>query len=227
MEKISIIIPAYNTEKFISRCVNCFIEQTYSNIEIILVDDGSTDGTAKLCDQFQNKDSRIVVIHKENGGPSDARNVGIDNASGDLITFFDSDDYVEKNYIEYLYNILIKYNTQISACAYNISDENNSILFKIQGKKSEECISKTEFIRRMLVEDGITVSPCFKLFRSGLLKNVRFPKGKLFEDNGTTYKMIDNCKTDIAYGNGAYCYYVMRSNSQMRSDFNIKKNGHD
>ena len=83
MEKISIIIPAYNTEKFISRCVNCFIEQTYSNIEIILVDDGSTDETAKLCDQFQNKDSRIVVIHKENGGPSDARNVGIDNASGD------------------------------------------------------------------------------------------------------------------------------------------------
>lgn len=223
MEKISIIIPVYNTENFISKCVNSFIEQTYSNIEIILVDDGSTDESSKICDEFHNKDSRVVVIHKENGGPSDARNIGLENASGDLITFFDSDDYVDNNYIEYLYNILSKYNTQISACAYNIADENNSILFTIQGKKNEECISKTEFIRRMLVEDGITVSPCFKLFRSSLLKNVRFPKGKLFEDNGTTYKIIDNCKTDISYGNKAYCYYVMRSNSQMRSNFNIKK----
>lgn len=223
MDTISIIIPVYNTEKYLRKCIESFLKQSYSDIEILLVDDGSTDSSGSICDEYSNQDKRIRVIHKDNGGPADARNVGIENSSGDLITFFDSDDYADKDYIKYLYDIKIKYNVQISSCAYNVSDENGKVLFTINGNKEEECISKSDYLKRMLIEEGITVSPCFKLFDKELLNDIRFPKGYLFEDNGTTYKIIDKCETKISYGNKALCYYVMRFNSQMRSGFKEKK----
>ena len=126
-ELISIVIPIYNVEKYIEKCLDSVIKQTYKNIEIILVDDGSPDNCGKICDSYANNDKRIQVIHKENGGLSDARNVGIERANGKYITFVDSDDYIELDYIEYLYTLIKKYNTKISFCKVNVVfNENNT-----------------------------------------------------------------------------------------------------
>lgn len=219
---ISVIIPVYNTEKYLKKCVNSFINQTYENVEIILVDDGSTDSSSIICDEYSRLDTRIRVIHKKNGGLSDARNVGIEKSSGDLITFFDSDDYVEHDYIEYLYKLKLKYKTQISLCSYNVVNEAGKLLSQVLNI-SEECITKEDFFMRMLNENGITVSACFKLYEKCLFNNIRFPYGKLCEDNGTTYKIIENTSHCIAIGNKAKGYYVIRNNSIMRSSFNLRK----
>ena len=116
MKKISIIVPIYNTKKYIDRVVNCLINQTYHNLEIILVDDGSTDGSSMLCDKYKKKDNRIKVIHQKNSGVSVARNVGLKHATGEYIGFVDSDDYISLNMYETLYNNLINTNSDISVC---------------------------------------------------------------------------------------------------------------
>ena len=222
MELISIIIPVYNTGIYLNKCVKSFLNQTYKNIEIILIDDGSTDNSPQICDELKNSDDRVKVIHKQNGGLSTARNEGIKNAKGSMITFFDSDDYVDNDYIEYLYFLKKKHNTQISVCAYNVVNENGKVLFSIKEKKECE-LGKEEFYKKMLNEEGITVSACFKLYEKKLLENIIFPIGKICEDNGTTYKIIENADGNIAYGNQAKCYYLIRNGSIMRSSFDLKK----
>lgn len=222
MELISIIIPVYNTSAYLEKCVNSFLKQTYQNIEVLLIDDGSTDDSPSLCDKLMHIDSRVRVIHKKNGGLSDARNIGIEKAKGQLIMFYDSDDFVDYDYVNYLYSLKNKYKTQVSVCAYNVVNEDGNTLYSVSGA-SENAITKEEFFKRMLNEEGITVSACFKLFDKELFRNVRFPIGKLCEDNGTTYKIIENAHGKIAYGNIAKCYYVIRAGSIMRSSFSLRK----
>ncbi len=117
---ISIIVPVYKVEMYIKKCINSIINQTYKNIEIILVDDGSPDNCGKICDDYSKTDKRIIVVHKDNGGLSDARNRGLIAASGQFITFVDSDDYIELNYIETHYNNLINNNADISIAGHNV-----------------------------------------------------------------------------------------------------------
>ena len=222
MDLISVIIPVYNTEKYLSKCIDSFINQTYKNLELILIDDGSTDSSPEICDKYKLKDKRIKVIHKKNGGLSDARNIGIKEATANLITFYDSDDFVEKDYIEYLYSLKMKYNTQMSVCAYNVCNEKGEIHFMIKSKE-EASLNKSLFYEKMLNEEGITVSACFKLYEKKLFKNVQFPVGKICEDNGTTYKIVNNVIGNIAYGEKAKGYYVIHSNSIMRSSFSLRK----
>lgn len=116
MDKISIVVPIYNVEKYLDQCVKSIINQTYKNLEIILVNDGSIDNSGKICDKYKRQDNRVIVIHKENGGSSDARNVGIQIATGKYIGFVDSDDYIEKDMYEFLYNNMINENADISCC---------------------------------------------------------------------------------------------------------------
>ena len=222
MELISVVIPVFNTEKYVNKCVNSFISQTYKNIEIILVDDGSTDSSSEICDNFKKQDSRIKVIHKKNGGLSDARNAGIKESKGKYITFFDSDDYVDADYISYLYALIKENGSQISSCAYSVVNEKEEVLFSIAGK-NDECIDKEEFLKKMLNEDGITVSACFKLYEKKMLDNILFPYGKICEDNGTTYKIIEKTNKKIAYGCTPKGYYVMRNGSITNSKFNLRK----
>ncbi len=218
---ISVVIPIYKVEKYLNKCINSVICQTYTNIEIILVDDGSPDNCGIICDDFAKTDKRIKVIHKENGGLSDARNVGIENATGKYITFIDSDDYVELDYIEYLYKLIKKYKTKLSVCSFNILLENGKKIDS--GKKYKEKLLNREIsIKRMLNEEGFTVSAWAKLYSADLFDDIRYPVGKLCEDNGTTYKLFD--KVDkIAYGNNSKYYYLKRKGSIMLSQFNIKK----
>lgn len=118
LDKISIIVPVYNVEQYITRCIESITSQTYRNIEILLIDDGSTDNSGNICDEYQKKDSRVMTFHKTNGGLSDARNYGIKHASGQYLCFVDSDDYISKHMVEILYNNLIKYSADISACGF-------------------------------------------------------------------------------------------------------------
>lgn len=139
---VSVVIPIYNVEKYLRKCIETVIDQTYTNIEIILVNDGSTDNSLQICNQFKEKDKRIKVINKKNGGLSDARNVGIKNAQGKYICFIDSDDFISEKYIEELHNLIVENKAQIAVCGFeNVNEFGKSISKKeiisqvISGKK--------------------------------------------------------------------------------------------
>lgn len=223
MEKdlISIIIPVYNVEEYLDKCLESVINQTYNNIEIILVDDGSTDNSGKICDKYEEKDSRVKVIHKENGGQSEARNIALDEVRGKYVAFVDSDDYIKKDYIEYLYNLILKYECKMSICAYYIETEKGN-KYDLGKTYSEKLMNTQETLSRMLCDEGFTVSPCAKMYDISLFKDIRYPVGKIYEDNETTYKLIKKCE-NVAYGNESKYSYIKRKNSTMNSKFNERK----
>lgn len=219
-ELVSVVVPIYKVEKYLKNCIDSILNQTYYNMEIILVDDGSPDNCGKICNEYANKDKRIKVIHKKNGGLSDARNIGIENATGNYITFVDSDDDIEKEYIEYLYNLLKKNNTKMSIATYTIISGKKKI--NIGHGYKEKKLTTIECLDNMLCENGFSISVCAKLYDIRLFDKIRFPVGKLNEDNGTTYKLILQCD-EIAYGNKSIYNYYKRENSIMTSQFEIKK----
>lgn len=220
-ELISIIVPIYNVEKYLENCINSIINQTYKNIEILLIDDGSTDSSSKICDELSKEDSRIRVFHKKNGGLSSARNYGLDRMKGEYVTFVDSDDTIEKDYIEYMYNLIQKYNVSLSIIPYNVV-VNELKKYSIGSNYKEEKLTTEECLKRMLLEQGFTITACAKLYKKELFNKVRFPLNKLCEDNGTTYKTILLCD-NIAYGNISKYNYFKRANSIMTSNFNMRK----
>lgn len=219
-ELISIVVPIYNVEHYLKKCIESILIQTYKNIEIILVDDGSPDNCPKICEDYKSKDLRIKVIHKENGGLSDARNKGIKKAKGTYITFVDSDDTIEPDYVEYLYSIIKKFDADISICDYNAKYSNGTVLNR--NKNSEYRINKKEAFEIMLYQSDFTVSSWAKLYRYSLFKNIEFPYGKIFEDAYTTYKLIDLCN-NIGVGLKPKYNYIIRDNSILTSEFYKKK----
>ena len=221
-ELVSIIVPAYNVEKYIKKCINSLINQTYKNIEIILVDDGSTDGTGKICDLFSKKDKRIKVIHKENGGLSDARNCGIDIATGNYILLVDSDDYVDLEIVEFLYNNLKENNADISTCLPKKFKENDNDSLKDDKKNTNAILKKEDALENLFYLKNLTVSAWGKLYKKELFKNIRYPKGKLYEDLPTTYRLF--AKSNIISTNSKKMYYyLIRKGSIMNSKFNKKR----
>ncbi|MBQ8680482.1 MAG: glycosyltransferase family 2 protein, partial [Treponema sp.] len=141
---ISVIVPVYNVEKYLPQCLDSIKNQTYKNLEIILIDDGSTDSSGVICDKVALIDKRIRVFHKENGGLSDARNYGIDKAKGSWLTFIDSDDYISSNYIEYLFKLSVTHNTKIATGAHTVFYESGKKVYKGFGKDSESVQSEKE-----------------------------------------------------------------------------------
>lgn len=218
---ISIIVPVYNVEKYIERCFESIINQTYTNIEILLIDDGSTDKSGEICDYLSTKDNRVNVYHKANGGLSDARNYGLHRAKGDFVTFIDSDDDIETFYIEELYSLVKKYNSEISICPYTIVSKQR--IRNIGDGYCETVLDVEKCLSRLLLEQGFSVSSCAKLYKTCLFNDIKFPKGKLYEDNGTTYKLIMK-SNKIAYGSKSVYNYYIRENSitNIRKNFSIK-----
>lgn len=216
---ISIIIPVYNVEKYLQKCVDSVKNQVYRNIEIILVNDGSTDKCMEICEKLKKEDKRIKVINKKNGGLSDARNVGINNAIGNYISFIDSDDYVDENYISLLYNSLLLYDADMSIASHRVIYEKNCI-DKSTGLKFEA--NAETILEKMLYDDGIDLSAWGKLYKKELFNDVRFPKGRLFEDSATTYKLIDKSSRIAVCSNPIY-NYVIRRNSISNEKFSEKK----
>lgn len=220
MDKISIIVPVYNMGKYLSRCVDSLIQQTYSNIEIILVNDGSIDNSGLLCDSYAKKDSRIVVIHKLNGGLSDARNIGLEVATGEYVGFVDSDDYIDKDMYESLYYTMKDHNTYIGVCGrYNVTETSISEQFTLY--ESEKWSNK-ESVRRLLLWDGIDSSACDKLFHHSLFKDKKFPYGKNNEDIFLIPFIIDSVSHIVHIGKPKY-YYYQRDGSITSEQFNLKK----
>lgn len=219
---VSIVIPIYNVEAYLENCINSLIEQTYKNIEIILVDDGSPDKCPKICDDFSKKDKRIKVIHKPNGGLSDARNSGIAAASGEYITFVDSDDTVDNDYVEYLYSIMEEFKSDISICDYKAIYSNGTILSRNRNDKF--CISKEKTLEIMLYQNEFTVSSWAKMYKTKLFRenNIIFPVGKIFEDAYTTYKLVELCE-NVGVGMESKYNYMIRNNSILTSIFSEKK----
>lgn len=221
---ISVIVPVYNVEKYLRKCVETIINQTYKNIEIILVDDGSTDNSGVICDQMKEIDSRIIVAHKQNGGLSDARNFGMTIAKGEYYSFVDSDDYIAPDMIEYLYSLCIKFNTLMSVCSYYLVLKNGSKLIS-QGNGKEVCLSAHDALEDMLYSGQVCINAWAKLYHKSLFKLITYPKGMLYEDNGTTYKLFINSKK-IGCGFLPKYYYIIRKGLITTSAFSEKKMDH-
>ncbi|MGN1277202.1 MAG: glycosyltransferase family 2 protein [Floccifex sp.] len=226
---ISVIIPVYNVEKYIQSCIKSVIDQTYSDIEILLVDDGSTDKSGIICDEYAACDSRITVVHQKNAGLSAARNRGISEASCDYITFIDSDDYIAPDYIERLYRGLLESNAQICICDYKKVDEEIEIeglgyscditgaLVKLSNKQALENVYTGDF-------HGVDFISVAKLYDKRLFldNGISFPVGKIHEDAFTTYKLL-YLSERISYVDKEMYFYRIRRGSITTSAFSIKK----
>jgi glycosyltransferase involved in cell wall biosynthesis len=225
-ELISVIIPVYKVEDYIRRCVDSVLKQTYGNLEIILVDDGSPDRCGEICDEYAAKDNRVVSIHKKNGGLSDARNAGMDVCKGEYITFLDSDDWVASDYIERLYRLLKDTAAGISACSFiKTSDEDtepDSSTEEVRVFSNTEALDKMESNTDIQLYVQLVVA-WGKLYKRSLFEGVTYPVGKLHEDEFTTYKVIYRAER-IALTSAQLLHYWQREDSIMGAGFNVKGN---
>lgn len=207
---ISIIIPVYKVEKYLEKCIQSVINQTYENLQIILVDDGSPDNCGKICDEYAKKDHRIEVIHKSNGGLSDARNKGLEIAKGEYIGFVDSDDYIEADMYEVLYNLLKQYNADVSICNfYTVSQEKIAIKNADNGIKE---YNRIEILKEILLDNNIQSYAWNKLYKKELFDEIKYPVGKKYEDIGTTFYLLEKCNKVVVTGKPEY-YYINRQDS--------------
>lgn len=211
-ELISIIVPVYNVEQYLNQCVESIVNQSYEDIEIILVDDGSTDTSGYICETLKAKDSRIQVVHKSNGGQSEARNVGISYATGNYLFFVDSDDFLPRNSVKTLY-LTLKQSSADIACAKRIKYYNQSSLVNQQGEGINiEVWDSSIAIENMLYESKISSSAWAKIYKRELFDDIMFPVGKTYEDLYILYRLFYKCKK-IAFSNVIVYYYRIRSNS--------------
>ena len=221
---ISIVIPVFNVEEYLSACVNSVINQTYGNIEIILVDDGSIDNCGILCDEFKEIDNRIKVIHKENGGLSSARNTGANIASGEYIMFLDGDDYLRKDAVERLVDVLSDYSTDVIQYRYLEVDSQNALISNENDLVDKDIFfahTPEEFFSNLYVYGGVYASGCTKLYKSELIKRIPF-RNIRYEDEMWCTEAFQQ-KMTITYISDALYYYVMRDNSIIHSEFSINK----
>ena len=205
MDLISVIIPIYNVEQYINQCLQSICMQSYKNLEIILVDDGSSDHCPEMCDEWAEKDSRIHVIHKKNGGLSEARNVGISCAKGEYIAFVDSDDWVEKDLYQKLWNELHKNNAQIAACRIVKVFEATSEEQKIYSE--QKIFTSKEALQTLLKGQDFCAVAWNKLYRRKCICRIDFPVGKTHEDEFWTYQVFGKAKTIVKIERKLYYYF--------------------
>ncbi len=212
---ISIVIPVYNIEKYLDRCVNSVCSQTYSQLEILLVNDGSTDNSGKICEELATRDSRIRVFHKENGGSSSARNMGIANAQGEYIGFVDSDDYISKEMYQLLYEAAQAYNAEMVQVGRDEIDEQGNMLPNICEPPQEiQWIEAKDFLKEMLLHRG-DCSFCTKLIKKQLLEEEGFPIGELNEDFKLMVTLLQKTKGVVSLPQQTYhVFYRIGSNTR-------------
>lgn len=220
-ELISIIVPVYKVEDYLERCVDSIINQSYKNLEIILVNDGSPDNSGKLAEELAKKDERIVVYHKANGGLSDARNYGVAKAKGTYIGFVDSDDYIHKDMYKNLYDLIKSENTLVAES--NVTRiYGNTERPHYEGQPYRKTISVKEYVREYLTMEKVYGSVWCKLIDSKLAKESTFPKGKYYEDIYYNYDLVQ--KVDrISITSEAHYYYYIRENSITTEKYSPKQ----
>ncbi|RHW42800.1 glycosyltransferase [Neobacillus notoginsengisoli] len=220
--KISVIVAAYNVEAYIEKCLESIISQTYKNLEIIVVNDGSSDNTLKLIKKSSSSDNRITLINKPNGGLSSARNAGLDIATGNFIGFVDGDDYIANDMYEVLINNLIKTSADISICNLQRVFKGGEVYFEKYPSGDLVILNNIEGMRSLLEANTIHHYAVDKLYRRALFDGVRYPEGKIFEDVFTTYKVFAKSNRTV-YSDAAKYYYVQRADSILRNSFRKKK----
>lgn len=224
---VSIVVPIYNVELYLEKCLESLINQSYSNLEIILVNDGSTDNCLEICKKYKEKDDRIIVIDKENGGLSDARNCGLHKCRGKYVCFIDSDDYINKNYVECLHKAIELNDSDISICKYRMvtdnEDNNEDVYYSSDMITNYDGKDLTKIIYSDKGKD-ISFVAWNKLYRVELFKknNITYPKGKIHEDTQTTFKLIYYSSKISVYNEVLY-YYRIRNNSIINQKYTKKK----
>lgn len=221
---ISVIVPVYRVEKYLRKCVDSILAQDYKNLEILLVDDGSPDNCPLICDEYAQKDSRIKVIHKSNGGLSDARNMGLDCMHGEYVAFVDSDDYVDNNYIRVMYELMIRCNTKMSVLPICTEYEDGSTYSVSKQKILETKFSSEQLLEDIMYQWHFETNAFCKLYHRSLFEQTCYPKGELYEDFSTIYKLIDKCVEGVACSCDYTPYhYIQHPGSIMNSPFQLKK----
>lgn len=217
---ISVIIPVFNVEKYLARCLDTVITQTYTNLQIILVDDGSKDSSGNICEKYAWQDNRIMVLHRENRGPGGARNAGLDVATGEYVVFIDGDDYITNDYIEYLYKLLEENRADMSMCSlkkiYNEKEELDECKEKVEIMSSEEAICN------LLCQRKVHPAVHCKLYKKEIFSKIRFPEELYYEDLAIIYRIFDVCEK-IVIGTKQKYYYFQHRESIMNQSFNEKK----
>lgn len=218
--EISIIVPVYNVERYLGKCLDSILIQTFVNFEIIVVNDGSTDLSGSICDEYSKRDQRIIVIHKKNGGLSSARNAGIRVAKGKYIGFVDSDDYIDINMYKTLYKLCENTNSDIGICKF--LREGNG---QLQSKENDKLILELDHLegmRQLFKGELYRFSVCNKLFKKSCFKEIQFPEGRIHEDLSTTYKLFARANKSV-FTNYAGYIYVKREESILTTKYNNKR----
>ena len=221
MDLISVIVPIYKVEPYLNKCVQSIVDQTYPNLEIILVDDGSPDNCGAICDAWEEKDSRIKVIHKENGGLSDARNAGLAIATGKYISFIDSDDSIALTFIVDLYGALLSTGADIAECGVSYVDETGAVL-KHRPVSPEKELARIDALRQLVLEDGVYQTVWNKLYRREMVDGIPFEKGKYHEDDFWTYQVFDRMEKLVLVDKPLY-NYLQRGGSIIGVGYNLKR----
>lgn len=219
MELITVIIPVYNVERYIRQCLDSVINQTYKDLEIILIDDGSEDNSGKICDEYQSRDSRIKVIHKENGGQAEARNIGLDMMQGEYVAFVDSDDFIELDMYENMYLQIKRNNADCVVCGYNKCVEE-----KIQGYKLKNNVTTGKKILNNYFEDlwEFWYVVWNKLYKKSVFKDNRFYVGKKHEDNFISHRILYASNVVVCMEK-IYYNYIVREGSTMGKEYNPQR----
>ncbi len=219
LPKISIIVPVYNVEKYLNKCLDSILAQTFEDYELLLIDDGSSDKSGNICDEYEKKDKRVKVFHKENGGLSSARNAGIDAACGEYIGFIDSDDYIDNDMFEILYNSLIENHADISVCGvydcYNDRIERNNVDGKLY------VFSDQDALREVLYGKRLQAFAVNKLYKKEVFNEMRFPVGKIYEDSFLIPSIFANSEKIVLVSVPKY-YYQHREGSITSFKFSEK-----
>ena len=218
---ISVIIPIYGVEKYLDRCVQSIVDQTYRNLEIILVDDGSPDNCPAMCDAWAKKDNRIKVIHKKNGGLSDARNAGMAIATGELMGFVDSDDYISTEMYQLLYERMKADGSDIAACGVEMVFEDGAMSRRLTGP-GEYLLNSEEAMEGIVRENVLKQPVWYKLYKSELVRDIMFPVGKYHEDVFWSYQAIARAQKVSVFDRSCY-FYVQRSSSIMGEGYSLKR----
>ena len=219
---ISVIIPIYNVEQYLRRCVDSVLSQTHTKLEIWLVDDGSTDGCGRICDAYAEKDGLIKVIHKENGGQAEARNAALDRMTGEYVTFVDSDDFIRRDMIEKLMEVLSASDADMAVCRFE-SGKGDSFKSK---EKSDHAVNiwNDDTKYDCLFGDkyrSFIACPCGKLYKSDIFESIRYPAGRIYEDEFTIHYIIEKCKRIAFVGERLY-YHFEREGSTTRSNYSLR-----
>lgn len=223
MKKVSVIVPIYNVEKYVYKCIKSICSQSYRNLEILLVNDGSTDNSGDLCVEASEKDKRIKVIHKKNGGLSSARNTGLDVATGEYIAFVDADDSIHSKFVEILVGLCEEYECDIAQCNFLPISE-NSLLLPLNQQSSVLFYNNIQALHQLCCGNNAApyVVTWNKIYKSRLFSQIRYPIGRIHEDEFITYQIFWKIKKMAVTSQYMY-YYLQRSSSIMGNPFSIKR----